>query len=95
MIGEITVAGTLTGELASGATLIEGELSAVLGLSGEMTTAEHLLYPTYDGEYEITPTQQTQTIPINGLLAADDITVNPIPSNYGLITWDGSTLTVS
>ena len=26
---------------------------------------------------------------------ASDVTVNPIPSNYGLITWDGSVLTVS
>ena len=26
---------------------------------------------------------------------AQDIVVNPIPSNYGLITYDGSTITVS
>ena len=24
-----------------------------------------------------------------------NIRINPIPSNYGLITWDGSVLTVS
>jgi hypothetical protein len=24
-----------------------------------------------------------------------NIVINPIPSNYGLITWNGSTLTVS
>lgn len=49
----------------------------------------------YSGIYEWTPTQETQTIPISGKTAARNITINPIPSNYGLITWNGSTLTVS
>lgn len=49
----------------------------------------------YDGDYEITPSAQTQTIPIIGKTARHNITVKPIPSNYGLITWNGSTLTVS
>lgn len=50
---------------------------------------------TYDGEYEWTPSQETQTIPISNKRALQDIIINPIPNNYGLITWDGSTLTVS
>lgn len=49
----------------------------------------------YTGEYTFTPSDQTQTIPIAQLTASEDITINPIPSNYGLITWNGSTLTVS
>lgn len=49
----------------------------------------------YSGPYEWTPTQDMQTIEINGLKAIENITINPIPSNYGLITWNGSTLTVS
>lgn len=49
----------------------------------------------YEGEYEITPTTQEQTIPIIGLTARQNITVNPIPSNYGLITRVGAILTVS
>lgn len=58
----------------------------------------HIVVPIadyYDGEYEITPTAEEQTIPIVGLVARQNITVNPIPSNYGLITWNGSTITVS
>lgn len=51
--------------------------------------------PVYDGEYVFTPTQNTQIVPINGKLATDNITINPIPSNYGLITWNGSVLRVS
>lgn len=50
---------------------------------------------TYDGAYEVTPSGQTQTIPTYGRILTDNIVVNPIPSNYGLITWNGSTLTVS
>lgn len=49
----------------------------------------------YTGSYQWTPSTSTQTIEINGLTATADITINPIPSNYGLITWNGSQLTVS
>ena len=49
----------------------------------------------YEGSYEWTPTAGTQTIPIEGLRAMQDITINPIPSDWGHITWNGSVLTVS
>ena len=49
----------------------------------------------YTGAYEITPTQEEQTLSTSGLFMQADVIINPIPSNYGLITWDGSTLTVS
>lgn len=51
--------------------------------------------PPYTGAYEYTPTEETQTIEISGKAATQDIIINPIPSNYGLITWNGSVLTVS
>ena len=51
--------------------------------------------PFYDGPYEITPGDEAQTLHMEGMRASQDVTVNPIPSNYGLITWDGSVLTVS
>ena len=49
----------------------------------------------YEGPYEVTPTQETQILATEMLLATEDIIVNPIPSNYGLITWNGSVLRVS
>ncbi len=49
----------------------------------------------YTGPFQFTPTQETQTVSIREMMATQDITINPIPSNYGLITWDGRALTVS
>lgn len=49
----------------------------------------------YDGPYEVTPTATAQTLATRGLLSTADIVINPIPSNYGLIQWNGAVLTVS
>ena len=49
----------------------------------------------YEGDYTFTPSAEAQTIRINGKIAEHDISIAPIPSNYGLITWNGSFLTVS
>ena len=49
----------------------------------------------YGGPYEVTPTQATQTLQTRGHTLQNNVTVNPIPSNYGLITWNGVVLTVS
>ena len=49
----------------------------------------------YTGVYTVTPSAETQVLPTNGLRMLDNVTINPIPSNYGLITWNGSVLTVS
>ena len=49
----------------------------------------------YDGPYEATPTEDAQTLATQAKLMMREFTVNPIPSNWGLITWNGSTITVS
>lgn len=49
----------------------------------------------YTGDYTITPSAEGQTLATRNLRMTDNITVNPIPQNYGLITWNGSYLTVS
>ena len=49
----------------------------------------------FEGAYEYTPTQDVQIIEIAQKKAVQNITINPIPSNYGKITWNGSALTVS
>ncbi len=101
--GSLIYGGSLTGTLADVGSLT-GVLSNVFSLTGELAAVQGLTgtlsfvagdYPIFSGAYEYTPTSQTQTIDIGGMAARQDIVINPIPSNYGLITWNGSTLTVS
>lgn len=68
--------------------MIDGEAEAVIGGGGAG-------YPAYTGPTEFTPSQNMQYAPTSGKTVLTNIIVNPIPSNYGLITWDGTKLTVS
>ena len=88
------VYGELSGILKSSGT-ISGFLSAKKGISGTLTIPSAVNVDVYTGAYEFTPTQQTQTVEIAHKMAMADIIINPIPSNWGLITWNGSALTVS
>lgn len=49
----------------------------------------------YTGPYEVTPSEETQTLRTSDLYMNENVIINPIPSNYGLITWDGTKLTIS
>ena len=51
--------------------------------------------PEYSGNYEIEPSENYQTIPMEGLRATHNVVIDPIPNNYGLITYDGTGITVS
>lgn len=75
-----------------------GSASAVInrpGLSAAATISGGKSYQQYSGEYVFVPTAEEQTIETKGFALLDNITIAPIPNNYGLITWNGSTLTVS
>lgn len=58
-------------------------------------TAVKIASDPYQGSYEVTPTRYQQTLPVTGMSMTQDVIVHPIPPNYGLVTWDGSVLTVS
>lgn len=88
------VYGELIGNLKSSGQL-SGFLNAQKGISGLLTIPSAVGAEVYDGPYEFTPTEDTQTIEIEHLMATQDIVIDPIPYNYGLITWNGSTLKVS
>ena len=88
------VYGDLHGTLTSPGT-ISGSLSGAKTIAGNLTIPSAVLPPAYEGSYEVTPTQRTQTLTTDSLYMRGNITINPIPSNYGLITWNGATLTVS
>lgn len=75
----------------------------VFGIDGDdvtFTTSEYVEVrqseaPEYEGPYEFTPTEETQTVECENMLTTENIVINPIPNNYGLITWNGSIITVS
>ena len=70
--------------------------SAKLSTStGTPVARDYIERPAYEGSYEVTPSAETQTIQTRGLRMTDDLTIAPIPNNYGLITWNGSIITVS
>lgn len=52
-------------------------------------------YDEYTGEYTVTPGNASVVLETKNKVLLDKITVNPIPSNYGLITYNGYKLTVS
>lgn len=49
----------------------------------------------YRGSYEVTPTDQDQTLNTEGLMMSDNLVVKKIPTNYGKVSYNGSYLTVS
>ena len=69
--------------------------ASVTGSAGLSAAVSKAVGMPYQGAYTITPSNQAQTLPTAGASLAQDITVEPIPSNYGLITWNGSVITVS
>lgn len=52
-------------------------------------------YPVYKGAYEITPSLETQTLETAYMVLTNNVVVAPIPSNYGKISYDGSTLYIT
>lgn len=50
---------------------------------------------SYRGSYEVTPSRETQMLDTEGLLMTAPIVVHPIPSCYGLITYNGFEILVS
>ena len=84
MTGKLTSVGTMSGSLAGMGTL-----------TAHMIAPDRVLPPYYEGDYVITPGAESVVMETKDLLMAQNVTINPVPSNYGLITWDGATLTVS
>lgn len=71
------------------------EVSTILETTFSEAQTISIPKETYSGPTEVTPSGIAQILNTNGKAMASNITINPIPSNYGLITWDGTVLTVS
>ena len=73
----------------------EGQLENVM--AGEFGLFSNIskVYPIYDGATEITATSSEQVLQTENTAVLSNIIIKPIPNNYGLITWNGSVITVS
>jgi hypothetical protein len=51
---------------------------------------------TYDGVLSVTPSNEAQVLPTGQKFMLDDIIINPIPKEYGLVTYDqDKTITIT
>ena len=64
-------------------------------LIGSPVAREYVERPAYEGAVSVTPSADLQVLQTKDFRMTENITVNPIPQNYGLITYNGSTITVS
>ncbi len=89
----LTVSATLTNTIITAtAEAVKRSINATADLATVTKTEDH---DYYQGATTFTPSDTVQVIPTRDLVLGDDITINPIPSNYGKITWNGSFLTIS
>lgn len=82
--GTLADLGGITGTLADGGSI-----------AGRLNVPDIITPPTYSGPVTITPTRQAQTLETGGTMLNENITVEAIPNNYGLITYNGGIITVS
>lgn len=52
------------------------------------------IFPDYDGGYAVTPGEAPQILPTAGTILHHDMVIEPIPSNYGRIEFDGAKLRI-
>ena len=91
----MTLVSILNGDITFTKDTIEGEIKiSDVPVGGDIALNDGF-YSNYPGPYEFTPSQEEQIIDIAYQRSTKDIKINPIPSYYGLITWNGSVLTVS
>ena len=81
----------LKGKLSATSQNLCGALSSASASLGGKLSAGYLLQ-----EKIVVPGATEQTITADvGFGGLSSVTISPIPQNYGLITYDGSTITVS
>lgn len=68
-----------------------GDVEAALDSAIAIKTMD---YPEYEGPTEFEPSRLTQVIGTASRTVLQDIVINPIPSNYGRIEYDGAALSV-
>ena len=90
----MNVYGEITGNLSAPIQII-GTLAGESKITGTLSIPSAILPPAYEGGYSFTPSDETQVAEVKEKWLTENITIEPIPSNYGLITYNGISITVS
>ena len=86
----------LSGELIVSKKKLSGNITNnAKAISGSIICDGVRNLETYQGSYNITPTGQTQVLLTNDMRLDGNITINPIPSNYGMISHSGSGILIT
>lgn len=84
---------TITGKIKVSET-VKATVSVKQSITGSLT----LKLPDiekYTGSYTVIPSRSKQILKTKNKISVDNITIEPIPKNYGLIEWNGSFIKVS
>lgn len=74
----------------------DGELNINITLDGEFGELQYFSdYFLYPGAMTVTPSGSEQTLPTDGYIMPGDLVVEAIPSNYGEITYSGTTMNIN
>ena len=78
--------------ISAKASFVGSSLSASGDVVNKVVVSEAEVFA---GPYEITPSAENQVISTRTKVLTDDIVIKRIPSNYGLIAWNGLGIRVS
>lgn len=84
----------LCGQLQETVTL-QGTLQSTADLSADLTVPPIRGGIPYGGNYEITPTEEIQVLETRGKILSRNITIQPIPTDYGKVTWTSGHLLIT
>lgn len=74
---------------------LDGDIELNSTIDGEAGLFMPVFPDNYDGPLDITPTDQQQILNTINLTMPGNVIIEPIPSNYGLITWVDGHIRVS
>ncbi|MBR4623369.1 MAG: hypothetical protein IKO45_02275 [Clostridia bacterium] len=94
LTNNIDIENTFNGDF-SNSTVVDSEISILNVLNGEYGTYQRVTsFDVYTGATDITPTQEVQVLQTKDKGLQVNITIQPIPSNYGRISYNGRYMTV-
>jgi len=90
------VVATITGAVINRTRRIEGSVRTTSrSVAGQVYRATREGGAPYEGDYVVTPTRERQELPTAGKSLALNVVVEAIPPEYGLVSYNGSSLRVS